>query len=307
MSDNNQNKKSNLGRGLAALLGDEDEGIAELDRIRSSKEVPIEHLHPSRIQPRQVFEEDALEDLANSIRERGLIQPILVRRHPEIPAEYEIVAGERRWRASQRARLHEVPIILRELEDGEALELAIVENVQRQDLNAVEEAEGYRRLVDEFGHSQEELGRIIGKSRPHIANTLRLLNLPDPLKDLVQQGKLSAGHGRALLSAQAPEALAEQIVSKGLSVREAERLAAKSKPKPKASDDVVQGQQKIRKAMDKDPDTLALERDLSTLLGLGVTIQIKGEGGDLTIHYKTLEQLDDVLHRLNKGSLADRS
>ncbi len=311
MSDNNQQKKSNLGRGLAALLGDEEEGYADLDRIRSFKEVPIEHLHPSRIQPRQNFDEQALVDLANSIRERGLIQPILVRRHPDISAEYEIVAGERRWRAAQRAQLHEVAIILRDLDDGEALELALVENVQRQDLNAVEEAEGYKRLIDEYGHSQEELGKIIGKSRPHIANTLRLLNLTAPLKALVQRGALSAGHGRALLAAENPDELAQQIIKKGLSVREAERLAAKSKPKgvDPASDgapDLAARRKSVGKAQEKDPDTQALERDLSGLLGLRVTIEIKGEGGDLTIHYKTLEQLDDVLHRLNKGSSSDR-
>lgn len=306
MSDTSQSKRNNLGRGLAALFGDEDEDYASLDRLRANKTVPIEHLHPSRVQPRTHFDEEALEALAESIREQGLLQAILVRRHPERPAEYEIVAGERRWRAAQRAQVHEVPIVIRELDDGTALELAIVENVQRQDLNPLEEAEGYRRLIDEFGHSQEKLSRVIGKSRPHIANTMRLLNLPDPIKILVRDGRLSAGHGRALLTAEEPERLAEQIVSRGLSVRETERLAAGRPQAGEGADDGAKPAPRSRRSSGgassaKDTDTLALERDLSALLGLKVSIDIQGEGGSVTIHYNTLEQLDDVLQRLNQG------
>jgi ParB family chromosome partitioning protein len=301
MSDTSPSKRNNLGRGLAALFGDEDEDYASLDRLRANKTVPIEHLHPSRVQPRLHFDEEALESLSESIREQGLLQPILVRRHPERPAEYEIVAGERRWRAAQRAQVHEVPIVIRELDDGAALELAIVENVQRQDLNPLEEAEGYRRLIDDFGHSQEKLSRVIGKSRPHIANTIRLLNLPEPIKALVREGRLSAGHGRALLTADAPESLAEEIVSRGLSVRETERLAAAGKEESRAPGSRSRGAARAGTGRGKDTDTLALERDLSALLGLKVAIDIQGEGGSVTIHYETLEQLDDVLQRLNQG------
>jgi ParB family chromosome partitioning protein len=295
----NPDKRTNLGRGLAALLGEEgDDDYGSLDKLRSSKQVPIERLHPSRVQPRTRFDEEALDTLADSIREQGILQPILVRRHPERPSDYEIVAGERRWRAAQKAQLHEVPVVIRELDDSTALELAIVENVQRQDLNPLEEAEGYRRLMEEFGHSQEALARLIGKSRPHIANTLRLLNLPDGVREYLSDGRLSAGHGRALLGAEEPEKLASNVVAKGLSVRETEKLAGaakgiESKPRPRGAAKAA--------AQEKDADTLALERDLSAMLGLKVTIEIRGEGGTLAIHYNTLEQLDDVLHRLNQA------
>jgi ParB family chromosome partitioning protein len=269
--------------------------------VRDTKAVPIEHLHPSRVQPRSVFDDEALSALAASIREQGILQPILVRSHRERPGEFEIVAGERRWRAAQQAQLHEVPVIVREFDDGQALEIAIVENVivenvQRQDLDPVEEAEGYRRLIEEFDHSQEELSRLIGKSRPHIANTLRLLNLSRPIQTLLHEGKLSAGHGRALLTASEPERLAEEVVRRGLSVRETERLAAVGKAKR----DKAGRRSGAADKPGKDADTLALERDLSTLLGLKVTIAMAGGGGALTIHYNTLEQLDDVLHRLNQ-------
>lgn len=296
MSDGGE-KRTNLGRGLAALLGDDSEDFGSLDRARLARQVPIEHLHPSRVQPRSHFDKDALDSLADSIREQGLIQPILVRRHPERESEFEIVAGERRWRAAQQARLHEVPIVLRDLTDGEALELAIVENVQRQDLNPLEEAEGYRRLMDEFSHTQEDLGRTIGKSRSHIANTLRLLSLPEEAKGLLRDGSLTAGHGRALLASGAPEELARRILREGLSVRAAERLAsqakAAAKPKPRGAKPASPG---------KDADTLALERDLSELLGLRVTIDMHSKGGTIAIHYANLEQLDDVLNRLNQSS-----
>ena len=279
-----------LGRGLSALLGAESEDYASLDRVRLSKMVPIELVHPGRFQPRHNFDETQLEALADSIRTNGILQPILVRRHPQTPNSFEIVAGERRWRAAQIARLHEVPVIIREIADGEAVELALVENVQRQDLSPLEEAEGYRRLIEEFKNTQEDLARRVGKSRSHVANALRLLGLPEPVKALLEQGRLTAGHARALLSGADPAALAEQVVARGLNVRQTERLAQQRQTDPSA-----------KTAREKDPDTLALERDLSALLGLRVTINIQGRGGALTIHYRTLEQLDDVLKRLTQG------
>lgn len=289
-------KRTNLGRGLAALLGEEADDYENLDKLRSSKQVPIARLHPSRVQPRTRFDEEPLDSLTASIREQGILQPILVRRHPDRPSDFEIVAGERRWRAAQKAQLHEVPVVIRELDDSTALELAIVENVQRQDLNPLEEAEGYRRLMEEFNHSQEELARLIGKSRPHIANTLRLLNLPEGVRSYLEDGRLSAGHGRALLGAAEPESLAARVAEKGLSVRETERLAGETKA-PSSKQRSSGG----ARPQEKDADTLALERDLSTMLGLRVTIDLRGQGGTLGIHYNTLEQLDDVLHRLSQS------
>jgi ParB family chromosome partitioning protein len=313
-------KRTNLGRGLAALFGDENEDYASLDKVRSSKEVPIEHLHPNRFQPRRFFDDEALETLTASIRENGVLQPIIVRRHPDHPSEYEIIAGERRWRASQKAALHEVPVVIREFTDSQALEVAIVENVQRQDLSALEEAEGYRRLMDEFNHTQEDLGRVVGKSRSHIANTLRLLTLPEDVKSLLETGALSAGHARALIGADNPGPLAKRIVSEGLSVRETERVAkrvkagASEEPEKllsKGGGKAVAGEGGTSAGkesghvkpvpFEKDADTIALERDLSNMLGLEVAIEFYGKGGSLTIRYETLEQLDDVLHRLNQN------
>ncbi len=288
-----QDRPSNLGRGLAALLGDETEDYTTLDRVRTSKQVPIEFLHPGRLQPRRYFDEESLAALAESIRENGLLQPILVRRDPGQPDTFEIVAGERRWRAAQIAQLHEVPIVIRELSDAETLQLAIIENVQREDLSPLEEADGYRQLMEEFSYTQEAMASVIGKSRSHIANTLRLLNLSEPVRELLTEGKLTAGHARALLNAEAPESLAKKVVAKGLSVRETERLANRTKANggaPKAA----------RTPVEKDPNTVALERDLSALLGLKVSVTFRGSGGELTIHYHTLDQLDDVLHRLHQ-------
>ncbi|MEX0697839.1 MAG: ParB/RepB/Spo0J family partition protein [Dongiaceae bacterium] len=288
MSD--EGARRTLGRGLSALLGAESEDYASLDRVRLSKMVPIELVHPGRFQPRHNFDETQLEALADSIRTNGILQPILVRRHPQTPNSFEIVAGERRWRAAQIARLHEVPVIIREIADGEALELALVENVQRQDLSPLEEAEGYRRLIEEFKNTQEDLARRVGKSRSHVANAMRLLGLPEPVKALLEQGRLTAGHARALLSGADPAALAEQVVARGLNVRQTERLVQQRQSDPSA-----------KTTREKDADTVALERDLSALLGLRVTISIQGRGGALTIHYRTLEQLDDVLKRLTQG------
>jgi ParB family chromosome partitioning protein len=296
---NEPTQRSNLGRGLAALFGEEDADYAALDRVRATKDVPIEHLHPNPRQPRQRFNEESVNELAESIRANGILQPILVRRHPERPAEYEIVAGERRWRAAQSARLHTVPVVIREVDDGLALELALVENLQREDLSPLEEAEAYHHLIERFGHTQEGLGQSVGKSRSHIANTLRLRGLPDSVKAMLESGELSAGHARALLGAEGAEELARLAVDKQLNVRQVERLVQQGRPQKSGG----RSNRKPRKAGDeivKDADTLALERDLSSLLGLRVSIALKGDGGSLTIHYQTLEQLDDVLRRLNQ-------
>jgi ParB family chromosome partitioning protein len=281
-----------LGRGLSALLGEERADYASLDAIRQSKTVPTGHLRPNRFQPRRNFDETELESLVASVRDRGVLQPILVRRDAEAPDRYEIVAGERRWRAAQLARLHEVPVIVKDLTDGAALEIALIENIQRQDLNPLEEAEGYRRLMEEFGNTQDSLSGLIGKSRSHIANTVRLLSLPDSVKAQLEAGALTAGHARALLTSADPEGLAKRVVERGLTVRQAERLA-QGAPAP--------GRRPGRPPR-KDADTLALERDLSELLGLSVTIRFGPRGGQLVIGYRTLDQLDEVLHRLSAGA-----
>jgi ParB family chromosome partitioning protein len=259
---------------------------------RGVKTVPVSDLQPSPLQPRRNFDDGELKALAASMKESGVLQPLLVRPRPGEPSGYEIVAGERRWRAAQQAGLHEVPVLVRALGDREALELALVENVQRQDLSALEEAEGYRRLTEEFGHTQEDLARRVGKSRSHVANLMRLLGLPEAVKALLTAGKLTAGHARALLNAPEPLALAEEIVAKGLSVRQAEQLAAGAKPhaaKPPQA------------PPPKDADTAALERDLSGRLGLKVAITPKGQGGTVAIQYRTLEQLDSLLQRLQQA------
>ncbi len=278
--------RRSLGRGLSALLG---EGPARAAPEAGQRMLPIAQLEPSPLQPRRYFDPAELEALAESIRSNGILQPILVRAHPTHPGMREIVAGERRWRAAQIAKLHEVPVLERELADREVLELAIVENVQRDDLSALEEAEGYRRLIDEFGRSQEELAHQVGKSRVHITNTLRLLKLPEQVKNLLQLGKLTAGHGRALLAASAPEALAQRVVALGLSVRQTERLAARPP-----------GARRREAPTVKDADTRALENNLARTLGLRVEIEHGKAGGRLTIRYRSLEQLDEVVRRLNR-------
>lgn len=283
-----------LGRGLSALLGDESDDYASLDKALVARSVPVESLAPGRFQPRRRFDEAELAALSDSIREKGVLQPIVVRRQTDGPAEFEIIAGERRWRAAQRAQLHEVPVLVRELSDRDALEIALIENLQREDLNAIEEATAYQRLMDEFAHTQDALARAIGRSRSHVANMLRLLTLPDPVQALVADGALSAGHARTLIGVDDPVAAARRIVSEGLSVREAEHLAQ-----------LGRAPQKPRRApREKDPDTAALENDLSNMLGLTVSIRPRGEGGhagSLTIEYKSLDQLDDVLQRLSRG------
>ena len=290
-------KRRGLGRGLSALLGDEAEHTASDNRARMPTTVPIEHLRPSRCQPRRRIGEEELQELAQSIAEKGILQPILVRRSPDNPAMFEIIAGERRWRAAQRAQVHEVPILVRDMGDREALEVALVENLQRQDLSPLEEAEGFRRLIEEFGHTQEELAKGVGKSRSHVANTMRLLALPESVKRLVEEGALSAGHARALLTSGDPEALAKAVVARGLNVRETERLASGKRNRADAG----------ARQPGTDPNTLALERDLGNLLGLSVEIRFRGDRGALVLNYRSLDQLDDILHRLTRGTHGRRA
>jgi ParB family chromosome partitioning protein len=287
-------ERSRLGRGLAALIGDVGDESAALERTRSQKRVPIEFLRPNPRNPRRHFAEPELEELAASIRERGIIQPILVRTLRGAMDQYEIVAGERRWRAAQRAGLHDVPVVLLEVTDREALELAIIENVQRADLNALEEANGYQALVDEFKYSQDDVAKIVGKSRSHVTNTLRLMKLPDSVQTLIRDGKISAGHARALLGQPDPEAMAQAIVAQGLNVRQVEAIAQESAAK---AGKIV----KTRQRGEKDADTVALEKRLSDALGLVVTIAHRGEGGELKIRYKSLEQLDEVIRRIERA------
>ncbi len=283
-----QAQKRRLGRGLAALIGDDVVEAASPEDFRGLRHLPIELLHPNPNNPRKTFREEELEDLARSIREKGLLQPLVVRQRDD--GEYEIVAGERRWRASQRAGLHELPVLIRELSDGETLEIALIENIQRSDLNPLEEARAYGQLLEQFSYTQQQLADSVGKSRSHIANTIRLLNLPDSVRAYIDEGKLTAGHARTLVATDSPAELANKIISLGLSVREAENLARKASM-PAAT--------KSRK--DKDADTRALEKQLSDTTGLRVEIKSQGrEGGTLIIKYKTLEQLDDVTHRLAK-------
>lgn len=279
--------RKGLGRGLSALMGDDADDYAALDQVKSQKDLPIEYLIPSPFQPRHRFDENDLRDLVASVREHGILQPILVRRHGDTPDRYEILAGERRWRAAQQARLTKVPVIIKDFNDEEALEVALIENVQREDLTPIEEAQGYQRLIDEFDHTQERVSKLIGRSRSHIANTLRLLNLPIEVREMLHTGLLTAGHGRALLNEPNPVAVAKQILADGLNVRQTEALTPKKKRTPRAP-------------AAKDADTLALERDISTALGLPVTISFKGEkkGGALHVAYSTLEQLDEICRRL---------
>ena len=284
-----------LGRGLAALIGDAGAETQAIERLRGQRLVPIEFLRPNPRNPRKDFKESELEDLSASIKERGILQPILVRSITGVADAYEIVAGERRWRAAQRASVHDVPIILIEADEKAALEIAVIENVQRADLNALEEAMGYEQLGNEFGYSHGDLARIIGKSRAHITNTLRLLKLPKLSRQMLAEGHLSAGHARALLAVADPDALAKRIVEQGLSVRDVERFAQKE------ADEANGGTAKAKSngaRRHKDADTRALEKDLSDALGLAVSIDGRGERGEVRIRYKNLEQLDALSARL---------
>ncbi|MCP1336510.1 ParB/RepB/Spo0J family partition protein [Futiania mangrovi] len=289
-------KRKGLGRGLSSLLG---EDLAQEEAGRSDSDVrtvPVEFIVPNPEQPRRDFDADEMEALAASIREKGIIQPLIVRRLPDDPSSYQIVAGERRWRAAQMAQLHAVPVVVRDLTDAEVLELAIIENIQRADLNAVEEAGGFQRLIDQFGYTQEGLARIMGKSRSHIANTLRLLSLPEGVQTMLREGRLSAGHARTLVGRADAEDLAAAIVEKGLSVREAEQLVKSDR----ASGRGPSGGKGAKGRTGKNPDTVALENDLTAALGLKVTILHKDneEQGEIRFGYHSLDQLDEICRRL---------
>lgn len=288
-------EKRGLGRGMAALLGDADEAKvvagAPASEISGVREIPIELIHRNADQPRWVFSETEVDELAASIREKGILQPILVRPAPGMPGEWEIVAGERRWRASQKAGLRVMPVLVRELDDVQVLEIAVIENVQRANLNAIEEASAYQQLIEKFRRTQEEVADSVGKSRSHVANTLRLMNLPEAVRQHVLEGRLSAGHARAILTADDPAALAEIIIAKGLSVRDAENLARNT---PSAARPQVAAKRKPV----KDTDTQALEADLSDVLGLDVEVVDRGGVGELKIKYATLEQLDELCRKL---------
>ncbi|MDF2997980.1 MAG: ParB/RepB/Spo0J family partition protein [Xanthobacteraceae bacterium] len=289
--------RSRLGRGLAALIGDVgDESAATSTPRVGQRKVPAAFLRPNPRNPRRAFGEEELAELASSIRERGIIQPIVVRVVEGARDAYEIIAGERRWRAAQIAGLHEVPIVVVEVDDRQALEIAIIENVQRADLNPLEEAAGYQMLADQFSYSQHDVARIIGKSRSHVANTMRLLKLPEPVKAYLADGRLSAGHARALLTQEDPETLARAIVERGMNVRAVEALAqeltvakARAEGKPR------------KPKMELDADTRALERRLSDALGLAVALRHEGDGGEIRIRYASLDQLEEVCRRLAAG------
>ena len=299
-------KNRGLGRGLSALLGDQDTNSprtgAEAAEIRAAErgtesgkglEQPIELLVRNPDQPRRMFVEADIDELAASIREKGILQPILVRPAPGQAGHYQIVAGERRWRAAQKAGLHTVPVIIRELDDLDVMEIGIIENVQRADLNPIEEARGYKVLQDRFGRTQDALAQVVGKSRPHIANMLRLLGLPEVVQDHVLHGRLSAGHARALITSDRAEALAEEIIAKGLSVRQTEALVREDLAGPKTPATPKSRPQ-------QNPDTLSLEQDLQEALGLNVKLDDRGGSGELRLSYASLEQLDELCRKLMK-------
>lgn len=287
-------ERRGLGRGLSALMADVSLGTAgrvEPRVPRPDTQLPIEKIEPNPDQPRRDFAPEALAELADSIRAKGVIQPLIVRENPNKPDSYQIVAGERRWRAAQIAQLHELPVLIRDLDDTEVLEIAIVENIQRADLNAIEEALAYRQLMDRFGHTQEKLAEALGKSRSHIANLLRLLGLPEEVQAWLREGRLSAGHARALITTEDPVSLARQVIARGLSVRETERLAkAPARTAPSAP------------RSPKDADTRVLEQDLSANLRMKVVIDHKGhDGGNVIITYKSLDQLDQLCQLLSQN------
>jgi ParB family transcriptional regulator, chromosome partitioning protein len=283
--------RSRLGRGLAALIGDVGtESSAE--RPRGQRRVPTTSLRPNARNPRRMFSEDELDELTASLRERGMIQPIVARPVRGAPDAFEIIAGERRWRAAQRAGLHEVPVVIIEATDEESLQLAIIENVQRADLNPLEEAEGYRALVEDYSHTQDDIAKMVGKSRSHVANTLRLLKLPPSIRAYIFKGKLDAGHARMLVGQPNAEKLAEEIVARGLNVRQVEEIARQESGrngKPRSG---------RKRSAEKNADTLVLEKRLSDALGLVVSIDARGESGVVSIRYRNLDQLDDLAQRI---------
>src|SRR5215813_8607987 len=286
-----ESTRSRLGRGLASLIGDMGaETSTASERVRSQRRVPIEFLRPNPRNPRSEFASAQLDELASSIRERGIIQPIAVRPMRGAKDAYEIIAGERRWQAAQRAGLHDVPVVVLDVSDVEALELAIVENVQREDLNPLEEAAGYQSLIDEFKYHQDDIAKAVGKSRSHVANMLRLLKLPEFVKTAMRTGQLSAGHARALIGHAEPERIARQIIERGLNVRQVEALARD------------QGKAHERPPRQKDADTIAMEKHVSDALGLAVTVDHRSSGGAVHIKYRSLDQLRDIVRRLVRAS-----
>ena len=292
-------KPAPLGRGLSALFGDADAsyqprgGVPVAEKIVAAQQtMPIGWIQPGAFQPRRHFDADAITELAESIRERGILLPLMVRPLPDAKDSYELIAGERRWRAAQLAGLHDVPVIVRAMSDREAMEVGLIENVQRQDLSPLEEAEGYQRLVEEFKHPLDELAKVVGKSRPHISNMLRLLGLPAPVKKMIEAGQLTMGHARPLVTAKDPVALAQEIVKKGLSVRQTEALAKRE------SDGTHAKKPRLAIAAEVDPNVLALEKELERIVGLKVKIDAQGKAGALTVYYRDLEQLDGLIGRL---------
>ena len=289
--------RSRLGRGLAALIGEVAGESASVERPRGQRRVPTSALRPNARNPRRTFSNTELDELVASLRERGIIQPIIARPLRDGADNYEIIAGERRWRAAQRAGLHDVPVVIIEANDDEALQLAIIENVQRADLNPLEEAEGYRSLIRDFSHSQDEVARIVGKSRSHVANMLRLQTLPDRVREHISSGRLSAGAARALIGHHDAERLADDIVARGLNVRQVETLTREAGDKAGTARD--KGRKALAKA-EKNTNLVALEKRISDSLGLVVSIDDRGRGGVLSIRYRSLDQLDEVLRRLEK-------
>ena len=282
-----QAQKRRLGRGLAALIGDDTSEESVVQDIRALRHIPIELLHANPNNPRKRFAEEDLNTLAQSIKAKGLLSPILVR--PKADGSFEIVAGERRWRASQRAGLHDLPVLVRELDDKETLAIALIENIQRADLNPLEEARAYRQLMEQYAYTQQALADEVGKSRSHVANTMRLLNLPDATQKKIEDGSLTAGHARALIATDTPEELADKIIKFNLTVRQAEDLARETTP----------GSKKTKSKSEKDADTRALEKQMSEAMGLSVEIKHREKaGGQVVINYKTLDQLDDVIRKL---------
>ncbi len=278
--------KKGLGRGLSSLMGDTETVQTKNTNVGQETKIPIANLKPSPSQPRRLFNKNSINELADSIKAKGLVQPLVVRPSPSDVNSYEIIAGERRWRAAQIAQLHEVPVVIRNFNDTEALEIAIIENVQRSDLSPIEEAAGYKRLIENHGHTQEDLSGIVGKSRSHIANIIRLLSLPQSIQDMITEGKISSGHARAIMNSAFPEQLAEKIINENLSVRDAENLAKDKKGI-------------IKKIKLKDPDTIDLENKISEKLGLATSINHKGKkGGSIKIDYKTLDQLEMITQKL---------
>ena len=280
--------KKGLGRGLSSLMGEDTNNEAILQTSYSDTKISLSKLKPSSIQPRRIFDKNSINELAESIKSKGLVQPILVRPSSNNPDEFEIIAGERRWRAAQIAQLHELPAVVKNLDDSEALEMAIIENVQRADLSPIEEASGYKKLMEQYNHTQEALAPIVGKSRSHISNIIRLLNLPASIQDMITEGIISSGHARAIMNSAFPEQLAKKIVNENLSVRQAEQLAKRNK-------------NKITKIKLKPTDTIDLEQSLTEILGLDVVISDNGKsGGNIKVKYKTLDQLELITNKLKR-------